>query len=78
MRVADAAPGWRFRLTLISDWFTTFGRGTPWPRLHCRSVSEWMSLLESIGYSVDVQPMNEGTPFANVLLIAKPKQPLAA
>ena len=78
MRVADAAPGWRFRLTLISDWFTTFTRGTPWPRLHCRSVSEWMSLLEAIGYSVDVQPMSEGTPFANVLLIAKPKQPLAA
>ncbi len=70
MRVADAAPGWRFRLTLASDWLTTFARGTPWPRLHCRPLREWTSLLEAIGLSVAAQPMGEGTPFANVLLIA--------
>lgn len=74
MRVADAAPDWRFRFTLATDWLTTFARGTPWPRLHCRPLGEWISLLEATGYSVAAQPMSEGTPFANVLLLAgKPK-----
>jgi SAM-dependent methyltransferase len=70
IRVADAAPNWRFRFTLALDWIVTFGRGTPWPRLHCRPLAEWVRLLEAWGFSVATQPMSEGTPFANALLIA--------
>ncbi len=35
-----------------------------------RSVSEWMALLERHGFSVEALPMSQGTPFANVLLVA--------
>lgn len=70
LRVGDAAASWRFRWTLAVDWWVTILRDRRWPRLHCRSLTEWKLLLESIGYSVVAQPMSEGTLFANVLLIA--------
>lgn len=70
IRVADATPGWRFRFTLALDWIVTFGRGTLWPRLHCRPLPEWVGLLDALGFAVSAQSMSEGTPFANVLLIA--------
>lgn len=80
IRVGDAVPGVRFYLTMIGDWVTILARGTPWPRLHFRSVAEWIAMLQDTGFVVSSQPMSQGTPFANVLLIAhKPKvaQPLA-
>ena len=70
MRVADAAPTWRFRLTLAGDWCVLFARGSLWPRFCCRPLAEWTALLEAIGFTVHAQSMSEGTPFANVLLIA--------
>ncbi len=70
LRVGDAAATWRFRLTLLVDWWVTIARDRSWPRLHCRPLTEWKSLLESIGFSTAAQPMSEGTPFANVLLVA--------
>ncbi|MGH6610430.1 MAG: class I SAM-dependent methyltransferase, partial [Burkholderiaceae bacterium] len=70
LRVADARPDWRFRYTLAIDWLISFGRGMPWPRLHCRPLADWHALLDAVGFSVTSQPMSDGTPFANVLLIA--------
>lgn len=70
LRVGDAAPNWRFRFTSVADWCVTFARQKSWPRFHCRPLAEWEALLEGIGYSVVAQPMSQGTPFANVLLIA--------
>jgi len=70
LRVGDAASNWRFRVTSAADWWVTFARQRSWPRFYCRPLAEWISLLEGIGYSVDAQPMSQGTPFANVLLIA--------
>ncbi|HVE88382.1 MAG TPA: class I SAM-dependent methyltransferase [Burkholderiaceae bacterium] len=70
VRVGDAASHWRARVTSMVDWCVTIMRDRQWPRLHCRPLSEWKLLLESIGFSAVAQPMSEGTPFANVLLIA--------
>lgn len=70
LRVGDAASGWRFRVTLVGDWLITLVRGTPWPRFWTRPLSQWIALLERLGFSVRAQPMSEGTPFANVLLRA--------
>lgn len=70
LRVGDAAPNWRFRVTSAADWWVTFARQRSWPRFYCRPLAEWLVLLEGIGYSVVAQPMSQGTPFANVLLIA--------
>ena len=70
VRVGDAASRWRARVTSMVDWWVTVMRDRQWPRTHCRPLSEWKLLLESIGFSAVAQPMSEGTPFANVLLIA--------
>lgn len=72
MRVGDASST-RFRFTWLVDWWFAMVRNKAWPRLHCRPLAEWKSLLESIGFSTVAQPMSEGTPFANVLLIATKK-----
>jgi SAM-dependent methyltransferase len=70
LRVGDAAPNWRFRFTSAVDWCVTFAREKSWPQLHWRPLAEWTALLEVIGFSVAMQPMSEGTLFANALLIA--------
>ena len=75
LRVGDAARNWRFRFTSAVDWWVTFTRQKTWPRFYCRPLVEWTSLLDGIGYSVVAQPMSQGTPFANVLLIATKRTP---
>jgi SAM-dependent methyltransferase len=76
LRVGDAAPNWRFRFTAAVDWWVKFAREGSRPQLQWRSLAEWTSLLEAIGFSIAAQPMSEGTLFANVLLIAtKPTPP---
>jgi SAM-dependent methyltransferase len=71
LRAGDAAAGWRFRLTLAGDWLITLVRGHWQKRFFCRSVAEWLHLLADIGFEARVQPMSEGTPFANVLLVGR-------
>lgn len=70
LRVGNAAPGLRFAITRLSDQLITLARGS-WPRLHCRPSAEWDAALAQIGFTVHSTPMSEGTPFANVLLVAK-------
>ena len=70
LRVGDASPGWRFAVTLITDWLVTAARGTLQRRFWCRPLPQWIALLEATGFEVRAQPMSAGTPFANVLLIA--------
>jgi SAM-dependent methyltransferase len=75
LRVGDAAPNWRFRFTAAVDWWVKFARERSRPQLQWRSLAEWTSLLEAIGFSIVAQPMSEGTLFANVLLIATKRTP---
>jgi len=75
LRVGDAARNWRFRFTSAVDWWVSLARQKSWPRFYCRPLAEWTSLLDGIGYSVVAQPMSQGTPFANVLLIATKRTP---
>ena len=78
LRVGDAEAGWRFRVTLLGDWLITLVRGTPWPRFWTRPLTQWIALLERLGFDVDAQPMSEGTPFANVLLVATRRRAAAS
>jgi SAM-dependent methyltransferase len=71
LRVADAAPTWRFRMTLAVDHLAMAFRGRRPSRLHCRPLAEWTRQLEDLGFAVRPAPMSEGTPFANVLLVAR-------
>ncbi len=69
-RVGDAGAGFRFVLTRIGDQLITMLRGSLWPRFYGRSAKEWQALVESAGFEVSAEPMDQGTPFANVMLIA--------
>ena len=71
LREPDAGAGFRFRLTQWSERLLEAGRGHLRNRLHYRSEQEWSGLIERLGFTVDVEPMSAGTPFANVLFVAR-------
>ena len=71
LRVGDAAAGLPFRLSNWVDWTVAFVRGHGATRFRCRSVAQWRSALEALGFAVQAEPMSHGTPFANVLLSAR-------
>ena len=71
VREADAAAGWRFRLVRLGNRITALCRGRWRPRFAFRTAAEWQAELSGHGFDVSVAPMGEGTPFANVLLVAR-------
>ena len=74
LREADAAAGLAYQVTRWSARLSAMGTGGLWPQIHCRSAPEWASLLETLGFSVAaMEPMSAGTPFANVLFVARKK-----
>ncbi len=73
LRVGDASAGWRFRFSQWVDQSVLLSRGHGWVRLHCRSIEGWMKLLEKLGFTSTAVPLIDGTPFANVLLVARLK-----
>jgi cyclopropane fatty-acyl-phospholipid synthase-like methyltransferase len=70
LRVGDAASGLRSRFSQWVDTVVVLLRDHAWARQHCRSVGEWQSMLREAGFTSEALPMSQGTPFANVLLIA--------
>ena len=73
LRIGDAAGGVRFRLGQCWDEAVMLARGRGWIRQYCRSLREWRSLLVQCGFDTRVLSMSERTPFANVLLCARPQ-----
>lgn len=71
VREADAAAGWRFRLVRFGNRLTALLRGRWRPAFAFRTAAEWQAELAGLGFDVSVAPMGEGTPFANVLLVAR-------
>ncbi len=71
LREADAAAGFAFRVTRWSERLLEILRGRLRNRLHYRSAAEWTCVLEALGFSVATAPMSAGTPFANVLFVAR-------
>jgi SAM-dependent methyltransferase len=71
LRVADASGGLRFRVTEAVDFVVTRLRGHAVKRLHNHPLDERVRQLESLGLAVESRPMSTGTPFANVLLVAR-------
>jgi SAM-dependent methyltransferase len=74
MRVADASAGLTFRLTRIGDRLGTwlhFRQRMRSPRMTFRTASEWIALLQTLGFRVEVEPIDGRNPFANVLLHAR-------
>lgn len=73
LRVGDAAGGWRFRASRWVDAAVLRARAHRQVQLYCRPLPAWSATLSACGFSVQAIPMSEGTPFANVLLVAKPQ-----
>lgn len=71
LREADAAAGPGYRLTRWTAQLSGMGWGGIWPRIHGRSAGAWRAALEALGFSVTAEPMSAGTPFANVLFVAR-------
>ena len=70
LRVADPESGMRTMLTRHGDRIASLLRGEIWGAYHLRPLPQWTSLLQSMGLQVQSIPMSQGTPFANVLLVA--------
>src|SRR5688572_11666725 len=71
LREADAGAGVTYGLSQLSERLLEALRGRPFARLRYRRAAEWAGLLESLGFRVAMEPMSEGTPFANVLFVCK-------
>ena len=71
LRIGDAEAGWRFQVSRWVDSVVTSIRGGRWQRLYCRSQTAWRTCLVELGFGVTAIPMSQGTPFANVLLVAQ-------
>lgn len=71
LRIGDAAGGIGFRLSNWVDRIVFFMRGHNQSRLYCRTLAQWMDALVKLGFAVESIPMSQGTPFANVLLLAR-------
>ena len=70
LRVGDAGSTRGFRASQWVDAVVTMVRGHRVMPQFGRTLPEWLAHLESIGFGVQSTPMSEGTPFANVLLVA--------
>jgi SAM-dependent methyltransferase len=70
LRIGDAEGGWGFKVSNWVDTVVTLARGHGLSRLYCRPLSEWISVLGELGFSVESKSMSQGTPFANVMLLA--------
>jgi SAM-dependent methyltransferase len=74
VRVADAAAGIRFMIGKSVDYAVMMTHFWQSPRVYCRSVREWQDVLSEVGFDSEAVPMSAGTPFANVMLIARPRK----
>jgi SAM-dependent methyltransferase len=70
-RIGDAAAGLPFHICNWVDQAVTFTRGHRLPKLYCRPLSEWLTLLHAHGFEVETTGMSHGKPFANVMLLAR-------
>lgn len=69
LRVGDAASRHGFAASQWVDRIVCLLRGRGVRPRAGRSLAEWQTRLAALGFEVSSQPMAEGTPFANVLLV---------
>ena len=74
LRVGDASARRGFAISQWVDRTVTRIRGHKVSPTWGRTLAEWTALLQRLGFTVQSIPMSEGTPFANVLLVADCKE----
>ncbi len=70
LRVGDADSRRGFAISQWVDRTVTRIRGHRVPPTFGRPLADWVQLLQGLGFVVRSLPMSQGTPFANVLLLA--------
>jgi len=70
LRVGDASAPRGFAISQWVDRLVTMVRGHRVPPTFGRPLADWVALLQRLGFAVQPVPMSQGTPFANVLLVA--------
>lgn len=70
-QVRAAAAGLPFRIGNWVDFVVTRARGHRTTQLHCRTLTQWTRALRDLRFQAQAMPMSQGTPFANVLLVAR-------
>ena len=70
LRIGDASSPRGFAVSQWVDRTVTRVRGHRVSPTWGRTLPEWKALLAGLGFTVQSVPMSEGTPFANVLLVA--------
>ncbi|VWX63151.1 Methylase of chemotaxis methyl-accepting proteins [Burkholderiales bacterium 8X] len=70
LRIGDAGSRRGFAISQWVDRTVTRIRGHRVSPTWGRTLPDWKALLEGLGFEVQSLPMSEGTPFANVLLVA--------
>jgi SAM-dependent methyltransferase len=70
-RVGDAHGGLGYHICNALDQAVAFVRGHRLPRLYCRPLTDWLALLQRLGFQTETTPMSEGKPFANVMITAR-------
>lgn len=71
LRVGDMASTRGFRVSQWVDAVVTLVRGHRVLPQFGRTLAAWTARLEALGFHVESVPMSQGTPFANVLLVAQ-------
>ncbi len=71
VRDADAAAGFSYRATYLAERIAAVCRGHFRQHFHFRSRAEWNRMFVDQGFAIETMPMSEGTPFANVLWVAR-------
>ncbi len=71
LRVGDADAGLPFKISNWVDAVVTTVRGHRLSKLYCRPLTQWVKVLNELGFEVQTLPMSEGTLFANVMLLAR-------
>ncbi len=70
LRVGDMADARGFAASQWVDRVVTWARGHRVPPTYGRPLAAWQQALQALGFSVRAVPQSQGTPFANVLLVA--------
>ena len=70
-RIGDAAGGLPFHCSNWVDRTVFFLRGHRLNRVYCRTLQDWLGVISRSGFTVKQLPMHKGTPFCNIMLIAK-------
>jgi 2-polyprenyl-3-methyl-5-hydroxy-6-metoxy-1,4-benzoquinol methylase len=75
LRVGDQSSKRGFAASQWVDRVVTAIRGHTVPPTFGRPLDDWLRSLKKLGFAVRAVPKSEGTPFANVLLIAQKAAP---